>query len=197
MCLRTTISPARNAASRTLASLSFKPGRDVFIFQTIQPLQRPKRVNLRQRSVICRRDQFFEQLPRRFFRPLDDYLLSGVAPPAVRIRKFLHQLRSGSLREFRPFRRGPAVVRDLPNATAMAVVSVEMPLLHLIGEIGDHVGLVLQDAVVKIDNVERTVRAVVKAYGTEPFIGAGQKIDAIVLHALSGRGEATFVDDLA
>ncbi len=89
--------------------------------------------------------------------PFDEDPLCGVAPPAVRVRQRLHELRGRGLRESGHARITLRPLMDDAVDAAVARRAFQVARQDLIAQVLGDVALVLNDPVIHVDDVEQAV----------------------------------------
>ena len=129
--------------------------------------------------VLRRAGQLRQRPDHRAFVALDELPLGEVAPPAIRVRQAFHQLGRAELR----CRRCGVPHRGLvhhPIDPAEPCRRFQLARDDVVAEILGDVGALLNHAAIHVDDVQRAVGRVGKVDGTEPLVGRGQELAALV-----------------
>ena len=127
--------------------------------------------------VVRRLDHLLEGGDRLLVAAFDQQALSGVAPPAIGVRKVFHQFLEGGVLQFGLRFVAPLRLVDDPVDAAHPDRHLQFPFqdVGLQVETG-HVHLVLQNAAVEVDHVDAAVGPVVYADGAKALVGGAKKL---------------------
>ena len=138
-------------------------------------VERPQRVEAAQ-GIRSTQRKFAERGRDLRIAPLDQQPLRGQPVPAIRVAEQLHKFGGRGTGKPRRLAIDRLVFRDdAPDATEV-VAFVEMPFPDLFRQPRHHENDVLDDAVIEVGDVERTIRADARIDRTEAFVGRGEKL---------------------
>ena len=131
----------------------------------------------------------------------DDEALRSVAPPAVVVAEEGDEFLGGEVLEFWCRAEGFVFGFDAVDASEAVAGAVESAADVLFAEIGGDVGLVLDDAVVEIDDVEAAIGGGDGIDGAEAFVGGGEEF-LVAVRMVAGEfavtiGDADCFDEVA
>ena len=139
-----------------------------------QAFQAPERVQLGQGLGPIFQDHF-ERLCEGGAAPLNDEALGGVPPPAVRVAEEFYEILGGEGLEFGSFPAGLVLVTNAIDAAVSVARSLQFAAEDLLAQIAGDVGLVLNDAVIHVENVEAAIRGGVGVDWPEALVGGGEE----------------------
>ena len=146
----------------------------------VEAVERPQRVQPRPPVRGAAPASFARSGDHRLVAALDEQLLRGVAPPAVRVRQRCHQLRAACASPARAsVSRSRRLVHDAIDA-AEPGRPFELVRHDVIAQVLRDVGALLDHAAIHVDDVERAVGGVGQEDRPEALVGGGEELRLVV-----------------
>ena len=151
---------------------------DAGAIQRAHAVERPERVHAAE-GLLARENNFANGGSQRGVAALDEETLGGFAPPRVGMREALDPLRGGERGSGWGAGHGAVDGHDAVNAAEVLRIG-QLAIFALFAEVAGERDAVLQNAAIKIDDVQRAVGPGAETNGAESFVGGGDKFFLIV-----------------